>query len=196
MTAQILHRIPWSAWPEKNPEVLLDREWLVTNGLGGYASGTVSGACTRRYHGLLIAALPAPFGRYVMFNHLAEEIKLEDRKTLRLDNEDVGVNGPEKQSDWLGEFRVEMGLPVWEFEIGPVPCAEANFATLPAKHGPRDFPRGHGSRRRAAAIAASNALSFARCAGQRSVSASVSNCRRGTNASKFATAKRRRYECI
>ena len=120
MTAQILHRIPWSAWPEKNPEVLLDREWLVTNGLGGYASGTVSGACTRRYHGLLIAALPAPFGRYVMFNHLAEEIKLEDRKTLRLDHEDVSVNGAEKQSDWLGEFRVEMGLPVWEFEIGPV----------------------------------------------------------------------------
>ena len=43
-------------------EILLDREWLVTNGLGGYASGTVSGAITRRYHGLLIAALPAPLG--------------------------------------------------------------------------------------------------------------------------------------
>jgi predicted glycogen debranching enzyme len=119
MTAQILHRIPWSAWPDKDPEVLLEREWLVTNGLGGYASGTVSGACTRRYHGLLIAALPAPFGRYVMFNHLSEEIKLEDRKVLRLDNEDKS-GGSEKQSDWLGEFRVEMGLPVWEFEIGPV----------------------------------------------------------------------------
>src|SRR5205823_6430103 len=42
---------------------LLDREWLVTNGLGGYASGTISGASTRRYHGLLIAAHPAPLGR-------------------------------------------------------------------------------------------------------------------------------------
>ena len=39
------------------------REWLVTNGLGGYASGTVAGVVTRRYHGLLIAALPAPLGR-------------------------------------------------------------------------------------------------------------------------------------
>ena len=38
-------------------EILLNREWIVTNGLGGYASGTVSGAVTRRYHGLLIAAL-------------------------------------------------------------------------------------------------------------------------------------------
>ena len=39
-------------------EILLNREWLVTNGLGGYASGTVSGAITRKYHGILVAALP------------------------------------------------------------------------------------------------------------------------------------------
>jgi hypothetical protein len=39
---------------------LLNREWLVTNGLGGYASGTISGAVTWKYHGLLIAALPLP----------------------------------------------------------------------------------------------------------------------------------------
>ncbi len=45
-------------------------EWLVTNGLGGYASGTVSGALTRRYHGLLIAALPNPLGRMMMLNGL------------------------------------------------------------------------------------------------------------------------------
>jgi len=38
-------------------------EWLVTNGLGGYASGTLGGVLTRRYHALLIAALPAPLGR-------------------------------------------------------------------------------------------------------------------------------------
>src|ERR1043165_7394488 len=41
---------------------ILRREWLLTNGLGGYASGTICGMVTRRYHGLLIAALPAPFG--------------------------------------------------------------------------------------------------------------------------------------
>ena len=39
-------------------EILLNREWLVTNGLGGYASGTVSGAVTRKYHGILVSALP------------------------------------------------------------------------------------------------------------------------------------------
>jgi hypothetical protein len=51
-------------------EILLSREWLVTNGLGGYASGTISGAITRRYHGLLIAALPTPFGRMVLWSHI------------------------------------------------------------------------------------------------------------------------------
>jgi len=39
------------------------REWLVTNGLGGFASGTVAGLLTRRYHGLLVAALQPPLGR-------------------------------------------------------------------------------------------------------------------------------------
>ena len=47
---------------DRHREPLLTREWLVTNGLGGYASGTVAGVATRRYHGLLIAALPAPLG--------------------------------------------------------------------------------------------------------------------------------------
>ena len=46
------------------------REWLVTNGLGGYASATISGAITRRYHGFLIAALPPPLGRMVVLNDL------------------------------------------------------------------------------------------------------------------------------
>src|SRR5262245_53982859 len=43
-------------------------EWLVTNGLGGYSSGTVSGLVTRRFHGYLVAALPAPRGRTMMLN--------------------------------------------------------------------------------------------------------------------------------
>ena len=42
------------------------REWLVTNGIGGFASGTVSGNLTRRYHGLLLAALHPPVGRTQM----------------------------------------------------------------------------------------------------------------------------------
>ena len=63
--------VPWKQG-QQSRELLLNREWLVTNGLGGYASGTISGAITRSYHGILIAALPAPLGRIVMWSHVSE----------------------------------------------------------------------------------------------------------------------------
>ena len=48
------------------------REWLVTNGIGGYASGTVAGLLTRRYHGILMAALNPPLGRTLLVAKLDE----------------------------------------------------------------------------------------------------------------------------
>ena len=93
---------------------LVVREWLVTNGLGGYASGTVAGVITRRYHGLLVAALPNPHGRVMMFNHLGEQIRLTDGSRLSLGwGSHVGVTH-ERCLD-LAEFRLELGLPVWVF---------------------------------------------------------------------------------
>ena len=50
----------------------LRREWLVTNGLGGYASGTLAGVLTRRYHGILVAALAPPVGRTMLVGGLVE----------------------------------------------------------------------------------------------------------------------------
>ena len=78
------------AWDRTHPsrEVLLNREWLVTNGLGGYASGTVSGAVTRKYHGLLVAALPAPLGRVVMWNHVSEFLRFDDGELVSLGAEE------------------------------------------------------------------------------------------------------------
>ena len=95
------------------------REWLVTNGLGGYASGTVAGVMTRRYHGLLIAALPAPIGRLVMFNHLLERVRLPDRHVVWLGDEDevAGPNAVDREGH-LVEFRLELGLPVWVYRVG------------------------------------------------------------------------------
>lgn len=55
----------------------LRREWLVTNGLGGYASATLAGANTRRYHGLLVAALRPPLGRAVLLSKLEEKVYLK-----------------------------------------------------------------------------------------------------------------------
>jgi glycogen debranching enzyme len=69
---------PWPPPGAADPDALVTPEWLVTNGLGGYASGTVAGVITRRYHGVLIAALPAPFGRIVMLSRVAEELRFAD----------------------------------------------------------------------------------------------------------------------
>jgi predicted glycogen debranching enzyme len=99
---------------------LLTKEWLVTNGLGGYASGTLCGAATRRYHGLLIAALPTPRGRTMMFNHLSEEVRLPDRTRIQLgalERADRTLEIP--GAAHLEEFRLECGLPVWLYRCGP-----------------------------------------------------------------------------
>lgn len=97
---------------------LLDREWLVTNGLGGYACGTIAGASTRRYHGLLISAQPAPLGRVMMWNHLTEHFRLPDYQGVAVGGaERVGGNIEVQGADVLTEFRLEMGLPVWRFEM-------------------------------------------------------------------------------
>src|SRR5580698_5781195 len=60
-------------------EVSAKREWLVTNGLGGYASGTISGVLTRRYHGLLVAALQPPGGRTLLVSKCDETISYDGR---------------------------------------------------------------------------------------------------------------------
>jgi predicted glycogen debranching enzyme len=104
-----------------SPTAMPRREWLVTNGLGGYASGTVAGVVTRRYHGLLIAALPAPFGRFMMLNHLLERVRLPSRRVTWLGDEDE-VAGPNAvdRAGHLVEFRLELGLPVWRYEMDGV----------------------------------------------------------------------------
>jgi len=116
--SELVRRIPWPPphTPEDDPEIR--REWLITNGLGGYASGTVSGVVARRYHGLLIAALPAPLGRIVVLNHLLERVKLADGRVWWLTEEpSARTRMPESA---LKEFRLELGLPVWHYEYGGV----------------------------------------------------------------------------
>jgi len=85
-------------------------EWLITNGLGGYASGTVSGRLTRRYHGLLIAALREPAGRFMMLNALDAAIAPRDGTGK---GASIGEQVFDRTSDALPlvEFALEEGLP-------------------------------------------------------------------------------------
>jgi len=93
------------------------REWIVTNGLGGYASGTVCGVQNRRYHGLLVAALPAPLGRMMMLNQLNERLGLPDGEVAPIEVEALAGRPVHAGSGRLVEFRLEAGLPVWRYEV-------------------------------------------------------------------------------
>ena len=85
-------------------------EWLVTNGLGGYASGTLGGVLTRRYHALLIAALPSPHGRVVLVSRLDERVRLR--------NGQIGwLSRPGTPNGVVTSFRLIAGLPVWTYEF-------------------------------------------------------------------------------
>ncbi|MBI3507602.1 MAG: glycogen debranching enzyme family protein [Proteobacteria bacterium] len=110
--------MPWAKDDPCATPRLVEREWLVSNGLGGYASGTVAGVCSRRFHGILVAALPAPLGRVMMLNHVAEEIGLPDGTWRRLGSDETAEGRFEEETLPLAEFRLESGLPVWRFELG------------------------------------------------------------------------------
>jgi glycogen debranching enzyme len=90
----------------------------VTNGLGGYASATLSNVPTRRYHGLLIAALPPPLGRSVMLDQISEQLSFPDGTTADLSGHERGEQLELSSAKYLREFRLEHGLPIWTFELG------------------------------------------------------------------------------
>jgi predicted glycogen debranching enzyme len=94
------------------------REWFVANGLGGYAAGDLLGPPARRHHGLLIAALPPPLGRYAFASHVHERLLCEDGATL-----DLAETGS------LASFRLEHGLPLWTHRAGA--CAIERRAFQP-----------------------------------------------------------------
>lgn len=103
-----------------NLNIAQSREWLVTNGIGGYASGTVAGVLTRRYHGLLVAALNPPLGRTLLFTKLDETAQYGDRfyplHTNRWANHIVSPHGYQH----IEHFCFEGTIPVWRFA-----CADA-----------------------------------------------------------------------
>lgn len=100
--------------------VLADqREWLVTNGLGGYASSAVSGALTRSYHGLLVASVAPPGERLLLLSHLDETLERDSGATLQLSANiwQGGAAAPDA-SRWISHFELLAGQPRWLFRDG------------------------------------------------------------------------------
>src|SRR5215467_14662143 len=108
---EVVRRIICRDVKEVTPEVLVSWEWLVTNGLGGYASSTVPGVPTRSYHGLLVAALPAPFGRILFLAGMSEQVRLPSGKTVRLGGAEYTGDRLEIEGHaHLVEFFLDTGL--------------------------------------------------------------------------------------
>lgn len=95
----------------------LSREWLVTNGLGGYASGSILGINTRRHHGLFIPNLPAPRGRTMMISFLKEDLEIDGKQIclggVEYNDKKIEMTG----AQYLKEFRLDWLTPVWTFDI-------------------------------------------------------------------------------
>ena len=109
----------------------LTQEWLVTNGLGGYASGTVLGPISRRYHGLLIAALPNPLGRFMMLHGLSERFRMAGKGAVFAGPPDI-VGSDHMPMITPVEFRLECGLPVWVYDLWGSKIEKRLF--LPYRH--------------------------------------------------------------
>ena len=94
------------------------REWLCTNGIGGFASGTVAGTATRRYHGLLVAALKPPLGRTLLAAQVHDTVDYDGRawplSTCRWQSGSVEPAGHRL----IESFRLDGTSPVWTYACG------------------------------------------------------------------------------
>jgi predicted glycogen debranching enzyme len=125
----------------------LGREWLETNGLGGYAFSTVPGVRTRKYHGLLVAAADPPVGRMVLVADLEEALLVENARFEFSSNEYSGIIHPQGHR-YLEEIRLDP-FPVITYIVGGLriektifmpfgentTCVTYRLASLP--NGPR-----------------------------------------------------------
>ena len=99
-------------------QIAESREWLITNGIGGYAAGTIAGVLTRNYHGLLVAALEPPVARTLLLTKLDETVSYDGRiyelATNRWADNTIAPQGYLN----IARFQLEGTTPVWQFAFG------------------------------------------------------------------------------
>src|SRR5690242_14312117 len=106
-------------------EAAISREWLETNGIGGFSSSTISGLNTRRYHGLLTAATKPPVGRLVLLSKLEETLVIDGRRYELSANQYPGAVHPRGFEYQIG-FRLDP-FPTFTYEIGDVRLTKLVF---------------------------------------------------------------------
>jgi len=93
------------------------RVWLVTNGIGGFAAGTISGQLTERYHGLLVAALKPPLGRTLLAVKFDEEISYLGKQASLYHNLLAGGKHTGDCHKILERFWLDGGIPTWLYAL-------------------------------------------------------------------------------
>ncbi|HYY69173.1 MAG TPA: amylo-alpha-1,6-glucosidase [Terriglobales bacterium] len=106
-------------------DAALSREWLETNGLGGFASSTIAGLNTRRYHGLLVAATQPPVGRVVLLSKLEETLIINGRSFDLSANQYPGVIHPQGYQYQTG-FRLDP-FPVFIYQVEGIEIEKSVF---------------------------------------------------------------------
>jgi predicted glycogen debranching enzyme len=115
-----MHELLAFEWPDgADAASLANREWLVTNGLGGYASGTVLGIPMRRYHGLFVPNLAAPRGRHLMIGRYDEELDCGGAHVLLGGAESAAGNLESDAPAAIRAFSLDGRVPMWRFAVGP-----------------------------------------------------------------------------
>lgn len=102
---------------QMNLEDGLSKEWIVTNGIGGYASSTILGCNTRKYHGLLVAPLTPPARRFLILSKIDESIEIDGKKYDLYTNmcKDYVSEGYKYQQSFEKEY-----IPIFTYNIGKV----------------------------------------------------------------------------
>lgn len=95
----------------------IEKEWIITNGLGGFASSTIIGINTRKYHGLLVAPLTPPARRHLILSKLDESIEVEGKKYEIYSN--MGQNYISKGYKYQISFEKEE-LPIFKYKINDI----------------------------------------------------------------------------
>jgi predicted glycogen debranching enzyme len=106
-------------------EAALGREWLETNGLGGYASSTIIGLHTRRYHGLLVAATQPPVGRLVLLSKFEDVLVIDGQSFDLSANQYPGVIHPAGYR-YLKQFRLDP-FPILVYEVEDITIEKSIF---------------------------------------------------------------------
>lgn len=95
-------------------ETGIKKDWLITNGIGGYGSSTILGINTRKYHGLLVAPLKPPASRYVILSKVDESFESGGEEYPLYSN--IGKNYISKGYQYLKSFEKEY-IPIFTYEV-------------------------------------------------------------------------------